>query len=61
MLENRDFPILYHPNHIILCLTLLHEALTNLKYHFGEGKQTAQPKLGLFVHTLICEASKGQF
>lgn len=33
---------------IILCLSLLHEVWTNLKYRFDEGKQTAQPKLGLF-------------
>lgn len=47
-----------HPNHIILCFTLLHEVLTNLKYHFDKGKE---PELGLFVYALICEASKGHF
>lgn len=50
-----------HHNHMVLCLSLLHEVLTNLKYHVNEGKQTAQLKLGLFVHTLISEVSKGQF
>lgn len=50
-----------HQNHTIMCLSLLHEVLTNLKYHVDEGKQTAQPKMGLFVHTLISEVSKGQF
>lgn len=50
-----------HRNHIILCLSLLHEVLTNLKYRVDEGKQTAQPRLGLFVHTLMSEVNKGQF
>lgn len=50
-----------HHSHMVLCLSLLHEVLTNLKYHVNEGKQTAQLKLGLFVHTLISEVGKGQF